>query len=504
MTAAAGVGFYVLIIWVGLIMKLFSYFVLTLSVFVLVGFFHQVSIASDLAIEETHTKAPNIILIFLDDAGYGDLGYTGASTPTPNIDRLAESGAKLNHFYVAQAACSSSRAALLTGMYPNRFDFPWVLSPKSKVGLRSEDITLAEFLKTKGYRTAMYGKWHLGSQKGALPTSHGFDEYVGIPYSGDMTKYNVNSNAYKKHQKDNSIKSHLPLVLYEGTELLIADVMPKDQKLFTKTFTDRAINVIESDLKEPFFIYLPYNQPHVMLYVSDEFEGKSGKGLYGDVMTEIDHSVGRIMSALEKKGIRENTLVIFTSDNGPWRVFGNHGGSTGPFREEKGTNFEGGSHVFGVINWPARIKPGTEVNEPAMTVDIYKTLATLLGDNTANKSLDGRNILPFLEGKQEKSDEPFAYYFYRKRRLEGMRYGQWKFYFPHSYRHAKTLGDDGIAGSYIAHKTDYALYNVYDDPGETKDLAKEYPKVVAKLKKMGETFEGDLAAHRGKPGQYGK
>lgn len=446
---------------------------------------------------------PNIILIFLDDAGYGDLGFTGASSPTPHIDDLANKGAKLNQFYVAQAACSSSRAALLTGRYPNRFDFPWVLNPKSPHGIPNNIVTLPEFLKNQGYSTSMFGKWHLGDHPDALPLAHGFDEYLGIPYSGDMAPYNMASERSQPEADGSPPKNPWPPIdLFEGNDKLIENAQPEHQKLFTKKFTDRAIRVINRDQDEPFFIYLAYNQPHVMLYASDEFSGKSGKGLYRDVMTEIDHSVGRIKEALKNKNIDENTLVIFTSDNGPWRLFGERAGSTGPFREEKGTSFEGGSHMFGVINWPKRIPAGTIVNEPAMTVDIYKTIATMLGSENPNDIMDGRNIMPYLEGSSSASDTPFPYYFYKERTLEAMRYGKWKFYFPHNYRHVAEEGIDGFKGKYEYFDSGYQLYDIANDPAEADNLVDQFPDIVTMLRNKGETFEQALDASRSAPAQH--
>ncbi|MBT5186923.1 MAG: sulfatase [Kordiimonadaceae bacterium] len=467
------------------------------------GFLTAYTIVFSVILSAQATEKPNIILIFLDDAGYGDVGFTGASSPTPNIDMLAEQGARLNQFYVAQAACSSSRAALLTGRYPNRFDFPWVLSPGSPNGIPDDIVTLPEFLKSHGYSTSMFGKWHLGDHPDALPPSHGFDEYLGIPYSGDMADYNPTAPRNQPNEDGSPASDPWPpIALYEGSIAKIPDARPEHQKLFTKNFTDSAIDVITRDQDDPFFIYLAYNQPHVMLYASDEFEGKTGKGLYRDVMTEIDYSLGRLKSALKQKNIDENTLIIFTSDNGPWRLFGNHGGSTGPFREEKGTSFEGGSHMFGVMNWPAQIKAGTIIDQPAMTVDIYKTIATMLGSDQPNAIMDGRDIMPLLKNEHTKSEEPFPYYFYKERTLEAMRYGKWKFYFPHNYRHVSVEGNDGGRGEYIFLDADYALYDLTHDAGEEHNLVDQFPEIAKMLREMGHEFEKDLDAKRTKPAQH--
>lgn len=463
----------------------------TLCVFLLTTVMGKTLAGEESTPSKVAADKPNIILVYLDDAGYGDLGFTGSSSPTPNIDKLAHEGAKLNNFYTAQAACSASRAALLSGQYPNRFSFPWVLYPGTKIGLPKENITLPEYLQTKGYYTAMFGKWHLGDSAGASPTSQGFDKFIGIPYSGDMAPYNPN------------IKRKLPaLPLLNGLGVVVPDAQPSDQKLFTRQFTDGAIDIIEQKKQQPFFIYLAYNQPHVMLYASDDFEGKSKKGLYRDVITEIDFSIGRIVKSLHQRNLTENTLIIFSSDNGPWKLYGNHAGSTGPFREEKGTSFEGGSHMFGLINWPKRIAKSTIVDEPMMTIDIYKTLSTLLGESSANVTLDGRDIMPFLTGKKITSQQEHPYYFYKEQSLEALRYGEWKFYFPHQYRHVETAGKDGDKGKYKLIQSDFSLYNIKMDPGETRNVIDNNRDLVKKLKDLGSNHLTEVAKSRKPTGIY--
>ncbi|MGC9034989.1 MAG: sulfatase family protein, partial [Verrucomicrobiia bacterium] len=277
-------------------------------------------------------KPPNIIIIFADDLGYADVVCYGAKgLKTPNIDRLAKEGIRFTDFYVAQPVCSASRAALLTGCYPNRIGISGALSPSSKIGINQNEITLAELLKQKGYATAIIGKWHLGHHSQFLPTRHGFDEYFGLPYSNDMWPLHPEAKP----------GTYPPLPLYENETIINPNVSPRDQEQLTTQYTERAVRFIEKNKNRPFFLYLAHSMPHVPLYVSDKFKGKSKIGLYGDVIMEIDWSVGQILEAIKRNNLDDNTLIIFTSDNGPWLSYGNHAGKAAPLREGKGTVFEG-------------------------------------------------------------------------------------------------------------------------------------------------------------------
>ena len=315
-------------------------------------------------------RPPNFIVVFADDLGYADIGSfstrTDASRPqTPNLDRMAAEGIRLTNFYAAQAVCSASRAALLTGTYPNRIGIRGALNHTATHGLNPDETTIAEVLKARGYATAIYGKWHLGHQAPFLPLRHGFDEYLGLPYSNDM---------WPRHPQQKNFFPDLPLI--EGDRAIEVD---PDQSQLTRRYTERAVGFIERNRDKPFFLYVPHTMPHVPLFVSDRFKGKTGGGVYGDVIAELDWSVGQILEAVKRIGVDDNTLVIFTSDNGPWMSYGNHAGSPGPFRESKGTSFEGGVRVPFIARWPGRIPRGAVTDVPAMTIDLLPTLASLAG-----------------------------------------------------------------------------------------------------------------------------
>ncbi len=328
---------------------------LCLALLVLFGATHAAVLSDDgRQAPATARRPPNVIVIFADDLGYADIGpfATRADTArprTPHLDRMAAEGIRLTSFYAAQAVCSASRAALLTGNYPNRIGIRGALMPKSQIGLSDSEKTIAEVLKPRGYATAIYGKWHLGDNRQFLPTHHGFDEYLGLPYSNDM---------WPHHPQRKNFFPPLPLI--EGDE--VAEIDP-DQSQLTRRYTERAVRFIERHRDTPFFVYVPHSMPHVPLFASDRFKGTTGGGLYGDVIAEIDWSVGQLLAAVARAGLDEQTLVIFTSDNGPWMSYGNHAGSPGPFREGKGTSFEGGVRVPFIARWPGRIPRGVTTSQ---------------------------------------------------------------------------------------------------------------------------------------------
>src|SRR5687768_15153277 len=311
---------------------------------------------------------PNIILIFCDDLGYGDLGCYGAKNiATPNIDKLAAEGIRFTDFYVSSAVCSASRAALMTGCYHSRVGIHGALGPKAKIGLDPKERTIAEVCKSLGYATGMVGKWHLGHLKSFLPTRQGFDEWFGVPYSHDMWP----------HHPEAKPGTYPPLPLFENETAVDNEVTPDEANLLTTRYTERAVQFIDRNKEKPFFLYFAHSLPHVPLVVSDKFRGKSGKGLYADVMAEIDWSVGELMSALKRNNIDGRTLVMFTSDNGPWLSYGDHAGSSGPLREGKGTSWEGGTRVPFIARFPGRIPSEKLCSEPAMTIDLLPTIATI-------------------------------------------------------------------------------------------------------------------------------
>ncbi len=421
---------------------------------------------------EPSPAQPNIILIYADDLGYGDLSCYGHPTiHTPRIDQLATEGIKLTSFYTAAAVCTPSRAGLLTGRYPLRVGLPGNLGPDSEGGLNREERTLAEGLRDNGYRTAAFGKWHLGAVPGYLPTDRGFDEYFGILYSNDMMPPWVNTER--------------PLHLYRNDQPTTE--LPVNQTTLTQRYTDEAIRVINQQDDQPFFIYLPYAMPHLPLNASDAFRGKSAGGLYGDVIEEIDHNVGRLLDALATSSAAENTLVIFTSDNGPWRNLPNrmidsepveawHGGSTGPLSGAKATTMEGGARVPAIMHWPGKIPAGQVSAELATTLDLHATILAITNTPVPSRPLDGQNLWPFLTGT---APSPVAQYFYfTGRRLDGVRDAEWKL-------RIAPVADDWKSPEHATGEepVEVALYNLKNDPFEQFNLAEQFPEEVARLKK---------------------
>lgn len=433
---------------------------------------------------------PNIVIIYADDLGWGDLGCQGAQGfATANLDRLAEQGVRLTHFYTAQAVCSASRAALLTGCYPNRLGILGALSPRSEHGIHADEQTLAELVKSAGYATAIFGKWHLGHHPPFLPTRHGFDEYYGLPYSNDM---------WPRHP---TIKDFPELPLIEGEEVIAR--MPEQSQL-TTCYTERAVRFIEQHATQPFFLYVPHTMPHVPLHVSDKFRGHSSQGLYGDVIEEIDWSVGQIVEALARHGLTERTLIIFSSDNGPWLSYGDHAGSSGGLREGKGTTFEGGVRVPCIICWPGTIPGGRVVSEPAMTIDIFPTVARLIGAELPPRPIDGRDIWPLLVGEPGAGSPHEALYFYWDQALQAVRSGRWKLHFPHEYRTlaGKPGGSGGQPAEYQQARIELALFDLETDPGETTNVADQHPDVVARLQRLAEAARDELGdSATGRPGR---
>ncbi|MCP3914710.1 MAG: sulfatase [bacterium] len=359
---------------------------------------------------------PNVVIVFTDDQGYGDLSSFGHPTiHTPHVDALAANGMKLTQFYVASPVCSPSRAALLTGCYPKRVGMhEHVIFPDYDYGLHTDEGTIADMLRDAGYATGCFGKWHLGHRPGLLPTDQGFDTFYGVPYSNDMAQI---------HRKPNSKYSYrLPLM----RDCEVIEWEP-DQRLLTKRYTEEAVAFIDEHADEPFFVYLPHSMPHIPLYASDAFHGGSPRGLYGDVIEEIDWSVGQITGALARNGVLENTLVIFTSDNGPWLQFKRNGGSAGLLRGGKGTNWEGGQRVPCVAHWPAGIPGGHVCRELVTAMDVLPTVAALTGARPAERKLDGHDVsaLLFAEDGAESPTDDFLYYT-SKGKLAGIRSGPWK------------------------------------------------------------------------------
>ena len=429
-------------------------------------------------------RLPNFVIVFIDDMGYADIGPFGAEGyETPNLDRMAKEGRRFTDFYVTQAVCSASRAGLMTGCYNVRVGILGALNHRANHGINSSEMTLAELVKQKGYKTACYGKWHLGHHPKFLPTNNGFDDYLGLPYSNDMWPFHPTGG------------SHYPdLPLLEGTGIIDANVTAEDQNQLTTQYTERAVRFIEQNKDEPFLVYVPHSMVHVPLYVSDKFRGKTKRGLFGDVVAELDWSVGQILDTLRKHKLDQNTMVIFTADNGPWLSYGDHAGSAQPLREGKGTMFDGGCREPTLMWWPGTIPAGTVCKTPAMTIDILPTIAHLTGAKLPDHKIDGKNIWPLIAGTSEAKSPHEAYFFYYGPQLQALRMGKWKMHFPHKYR---TLSgrDGGTGGRPVAYDTaeiGLALFDLESDIGESTNVADQHPEVVAKLRALGDRMRADL------------
>lgn len=418
---------------------------------------------------------PNVIIVFADDLGYADIGPFGAEQiETPHLDRMADEGARLTTFYVPTSVCTPSRAALLTGSYPMRVGMPQVLFPRSLTGLNPEETTIADVLREAGYATLAVGKWHLGDHPEFLPTNHGFDRYLGIPYSNDMLRDTTRAEGSRARTNPG-----LPVI----RDTIVVERAP-DQATFIRRLTDEAIGFMEEHRDRPFFVYFASPFPHIPLYASDAYRGTSEAGLYGDVVAEIDGAVGEMLAAVERLGVDERTLVIFTSDNGPWLVYGDHAGSSGPLREGKGTSFEGGHRVPFVARWPGRIPAGLVSDEAVTSMDLLPTIAGLAAATLpSGVVIDGENVWPILSGARGAQSPHEVIYYYNRYDLEAVRSGRWKLHAPHAYHSLEggEAGRGGSRGEYRQHSIGLALFDLEADPGERMDVAAEYPEVVERL-----------------------
>jgi arylsulfatase A-like enzyme len=409
------------------------FIVSNLLLFIAVTFLFQ----SCAEVEKTE-KPVNFVIIYLDDMGYGDMTNTGAiGYKTPNLDQMASQGLVFHTLLFAAGRLQRFAGRFADRLLSQPYWFSGAHEPCFPNGISADEETLAEVLKKKGYATAIYGKWHLGVQDKFLPTRHGFDEFYGIPYSNDMWPY---------HPRGPGAFPDLPL--FENETIVNPAVTPDDQKKFTTEFTERTLAFIKKKPENPFFVYLAHPMPHVPLYVSEKFEGKSEQGLYGDVMMEIDWSVGQVIQTLKETGLEENTLVIFTSDNGPWLNYGNHAGTTGGLREGKGTTFEGGQRVPCLMYWKGTISPGTVNNALVAGIDILPTLAEIANAPLPEKKIDGVNILPLIKGEDVEPPRKSFWYYYRRNSLEAVQDGNWKLVFPHPGRSYVGFepGNDGQPG----------------------------------------------------------
>jgi len=425
---------------------------------------------------------PNFIIIFTDDQGYQDVGCFGSpKIKTPNLDRMAREGMKFTTFYSSASVCSPSRASLMTGTYAQRLGISGVFHPESDDGLNTDEITIADMVKTRGYATACVGKWHLGHLPQFLPTRRGFDSYFGIPYSNDMINRNPDMDPGIPLMRDEKIIE-----------------LPVRQDNLTIRYTKESVRFIKKNRNQPFFLYLPHTFPHVPLFASKNFKGKSERGLYGDVIEEIDWSVGQILDTLKKLRLAENTLVVFTSDNGPWLTKGENGGCALPLRDGKFSTWEGGMRMPCIMQWTGRIPAGTICDEVAATIDIFPTIANLIDvASPHDRLIDGRDILPLMEGRPGAKTPHETYCYHRQNSLEALRAGKWKIVFnPNQRGYRKTK----IPAPYPT--DDPHLYDLENDISESINVAEKYPDEMKTMLELAEKARDDLGDARA--GRVGK
>ena len=447
---------------------------------------------SRVAEQDTAAAQPNFVVIFTDDQGYQDLGCFGAPRiKTPNLDRMATEGRKFTSFYSACSVCSPSRAALLTGCYPPRVGVTKVLFPRDSVGLNPDEITIAETLQDRGYATACIGKWHLGHKPKFLPTRQGFDYYFGIPYSNDMQ---VDPDArfaddvilregvtldeiVSKSQKDQP-KNKVPLMRNE--EII---EYPCEQSTLTRRYTEEAIEFIKQNREQPFFLYLPHTMPHIPIFASEDFAGKSAGGLYGDTIEEIDWSVGEILKSIQEFGLDENTLVIFTTDNGPWNLKNGHGGSALPLRGFKFQTYEGGMRVPCIMRWPGTVPADSTTDQVASTIDLAPTLAKLSGaELPSDRVIDGKDLFSLMTFDEAESPHD-AFFYYKNDRLSAVRQGAWK-----------VRISPANPGKSIERLVE--LYDLDKDISESNNLAEQLPSKVMEIFSVGQAFDEKLRMNK--------
>lgn len=449
------------------------------------------TVATASAATDEGVRPPNVVIVFTDDQGWGDLSCFGSTEiPTPNIDRLAEEGMRFTDFYASQPVCSASRSSLLTGCYANRVGIRGALVPSTRHGLDPDETTIAEVLKPLGYATACFGKWHLGHLPPFVPTAQGFDEYRGIPYSNDM---------WPGHPESPKAWPRLPIYESDGAGGCgpvewIDDLDGQDR--ITRDLTEHAVDFIDRHADEPFLLYVPHSMPHVPLGAGPRFRQSTMYGPYGDVIREIDWSVGEIRAALERHGILDETIIVFTSDNGPWINYGDHAGTTGGLREGKGTTFEGGVRVPMVVRYPAVVPANRVCEAPAMTIDILPTIVDIVGAEPPVREIDGVSLLPHWRGDADAADPHEALYFwYAGDELQAMRSGRWKLHFPHTYRslEGRSPGNNGRPAKYrYGVPIGLALFDLETDPAETTDVAEANAEVVARMMAMADEMRSRL------------
>lgn len=460
----------------------------------------QLLVAVVLAVSSIAEAAkPNFVIIFADDQGYGDLSCFGSTTiKTPNIDRLASEGRKFTSFMVASPVCTPSRAALMTGCYPKRVGMhQHVLFPQSKKGLNPDEYTVADHLKSLGYATGCFGKWHLGHHPEVLPTSNGFDTYLGIPYSNDMNHPDnkgkpkggwAGMDALWNDPESTLTKWKTPL--YRDTKIV---ELPVDQRTVTRRYTQQAIEFVEQHQDQPFFVYLPHSMPHIPLYVPDDVRDPNPLNAYVNVIEHIDHEVGRLLNKLDELKLAENTYVIYTTDNGPWLQFKHHGGSAGPLREGKGTTFEGGQRVPCVMRGPG-IPGATVCDQLTGTIDVLPTIAAITGKPLPETKIDGLNVKDLWMGTTDESPRTEFVHYTSQGNLEGLRQDDWKLLVkkPRPPRNRKNAPAK-------PRPTQVMLFNLADDLGEQNNLAEKHPEIVARLQNRMNELDAEITKNARAP-----
>jgi arylsulfatase len=449
----------------------------------LVALLPAICIAASFAYAATPQRTPNIVIIYIDDLGYADIGPFGAKGyATPHLDRMAAEGMKFTSFYSAHAVCSASRAALMTGCYSNRIGIAGALGPRARIGISDREMTIAQLCKQKNYATAIFGKWHLGDAPQFLPTRHGFDEYFGLPYSNDMWPHHPTAK-------------FPPLPLIEQERVINPDVDDAAQNQLTTQYTERAVSFIERHKDRPFFLYVPHSMVHVPLHVSDKFRGKTQRGLFGDVVEEVDWSVGQILSAIKNNGLDGDTLVMFCSDNGPWLSYGDHAGSAYPLREGKGTSWDGGVREPTLMRWPGHIPAGKVCDAPLMTIDMLPTIARFIGARLPDHKIDGLDISDVVLGRTANSPREVLYFYYGQNSLEALRSGKWKLELPRRYAslNGRPGGHGGMPAKYeVLAMSTAELYDLDADPGQKHNVAAQHPDVLKKMLAYAEKAREEL------------
>lgn len=463
---------------------------LVLAVLAVAGVAGVAEGAAEKAGEAGGERSPNVVVIFLDDSGWADFRPFGTpSYATPNVERLAAEGTRFTRFYVPQAVCSASRAALMTGCYPERVKVFGAHPPEAR-GLDPQFATLGEVVQGHGYATAVFGKWHLGDQAETRPPARGFGESAGLMYSNDMWEF---------HPEKPEYWGQWPLRFWENGQVKIERVTREHQPYLTRWYTEHAVDFIRRHRDGPFFLYVPHSMPHVPIFASEAFQGKSGAGLYGDVILELDWSVGEILRALRESGVEENTLVMLTSDNGPWHSYGNHAGKT-PFREAKGTSFDGGVRSACLVKWPGRMAAGAVSERTWGSIDLLPTVARVTGAPLPENPIDGKDVWDWIRGEAG-AENPHAYYaFTTGADFEAVMSGdgRWKLHVEHAYRTLITPGRDGSAGKFRQEKIGPALFDLENDPEETREVQGEFPEVAARLARLAEAHRKQWWGEEGK------